>query len=74
MKNLNQLIGVSVASLMAMNSFAQQAQKRPNIIWISTEDMSPHLGCYGDKVAKTPILTSWLHRGSASLMFLQLLP
>jgi arylsulfatase A-like enzyme len=54
MKNLNQLIGVSVASLMAMNSYAQQAQKRPNIIWISTEDMSPHLGCYGDKVAKTP--------------------
>ena len=29
-------------------------QKRPNIIWISTEDFSPHLGCYGDKVAQTP--------------------
>ena len=28
--------------------------KRPNILWISTEDMSPHLGCYGDKVARTP--------------------
>lgn len=34
---------------------AQSAvQKRPNIIWISTEDFSPHLGCYGDKVARTP--------------------
>jgi N-sulfoglucosamine sulfohydrolase len=26
----------------------------PNIVWISTEDFSPHLGCYGDKVARTP--------------------
>jgi arylsulfatase A-like enzyme len=40
--------------MLASNISAQQAQKRPNIIWISTEDMSPHLGCYGDKVAKTP--------------------
>ena len=31
-----------------------QNSKRPNILWISTEDMSPHLGCYGDKVAITP--------------------
>jgi arylsulfatase A-like enzyme len=29
-------------------------QQRPNIIWISTEDLSPHFGCYGDKVALTP--------------------
>ncbi|MDA7880063.1 sulfatase-like hydrolase/transferase [Mariniblastus sp.] len=26
----------------------------PNIIWISCEDISPHLGCYGDKNAITP--------------------
>jgi N-sulfoglucosamine sulfohydrolase len=42
------------ASLLAMQANAQQPQKRPNILWISTEDMSPHLGCYGDKVARTP--------------------
>lgn len=29
---------------------------RPNIVWISTEDMSPHLGAYGDKLARTPTL------------------
>ncbi len=27
---------------------------RPNILWISCEDMSPRLGCYGDPVAQTP--------------------
>ncbi len=28
----------------------------PNIVWITCEDMSPHLGCYGDDIAKTPVL------------------
>lgn len=48
------VIGLGVASLLAGSLAAQQPQKRPNILWISTEDMSPHLGCYGDKVARTP--------------------
>ncbi len=29
---------------------------RPNIVWISNEDMSPHLGAYGDRLARTPVL------------------
>lgn len=28
--------------------------KRPNIIWLSVEDMSPRLGCYGDSTVPTP--------------------
>ena len=28
--------------------------KRPNILWLSCEDISPHLGCYGDARAITP--------------------
>ena len=32
------------------------AAARPNILWISTEDMSPHLGSYGDSLARTPVL------------------
>ncbi len=32
------------------------ASMRPNILWISTEDLSPRLGCYGDSVARTPNL------------------
>lgn len=27
---------------------------RPNIIWLSVEDMSPRLGCYGDSTIPTP--------------------
>ncbi len=53
MKHSKPLLTLSLAAL-ASGTFAQQNQKPPNIIWISTEDMSPHLGCYGDKVAVTP--------------------
>ena len=27
---------------------------RPNVLWISSEDHGPHMGCYGDKYASTP--------------------
>jgi N-sulfoglucosamine sulfohydrolase len=33
---------------------AATAADRPNILWISLEDISPDLGCYGDKYAVTP--------------------
>lgn len=29
---------------------------RPNVLWISVEDISPDLGCYGDKNAVTPTI------------------
>ncbi|GAB4148033.1 MAG: sulfatase-like hydrolase/transferase [Planctomycetaceae bacterium] len=32
----------------------QAAESRPNILWISCEDIGPHLGCYGDNYATTP--------------------
>lgn len=32
----------------------QKKTERPNIVWIVCEDLSPILGCYGDKLAKTP--------------------
>lgn len=54
MNNLKPVIGFSLAAALASNGHAQQQPKQPNILWISTEDMSPHLGCYGDKVAQTP--------------------
>jgi N-sulfoglucosamine sulfohydrolase len=29
---------------------------KPNILWITCEDMSPRLGCYGDTLSRTPII------------------
>lgn len=32
------------------------AEERPHILWITSEDNGPHLGCYGDEYAVTPNL------------------
>ena len=54
----------ALAPFVPQHSKAQSAdQKRPNIIWISTEDLSPHFGCYGDKVAHTPNIDKLASQG-----------
>lgn len=35
------------------------ASERPNILWLTTEDHGPHLGCYGDANAITPNLDAF---------------
>lgn len=55
-------IGIIFCSLFPIfGLFARPNQpkspvKQPNIVWIVCEDMSPHLGSYGETVAKTPFL------------------
>lgn len=41
-----------------------KAQDRPNIVWISAEDLSPRLGAYGDDVARTPNLDRLASEGT----------
>ena len=36
---------------------------RPNILWITSEDMNPMLGCYGDTEAQTPNLDRLAAKG-----------
>ena len=47
--------------VLAVQAFAEQ--KLPNILWITSEDNGPHLGCYGDEYAKTPQLDALAGRG-----------
>src|SRR5205807_4718319 len=39
------------------------AAERPNFLWISIEDTSPDLGCYGDSYAVTPNLDRLASQG-----------
>ncbi len=43
-------------------AFASETKKRPNILWITCEDMGPHIGPYGDKFANTPNLNKFAKR------------
>src|SRR5687768_2861625 len=49
------LIIAAIASTAAAQT-APAPPARPNIVWISNEDMSPHIGAYGDTMARTPVL------------------
>lgn len=45
-----------LASCVPFSARPAFADRRPNILWISCEDISPNLGCYGDPHAITPHL------------------
>ncbi|MBN1996121.1 sulfatase-like hydrolase/transferase [candidate division KSB1 bacterium] len=55
--------GALAVALPYNRSLAQRARKRPNILWISTEDIGTHLGCYGNPHAKTPVLDKLAEQG-----------
>ncbi len=40
-----------------------EQRKRPNILWLVSEDNSPLLGCYGDPLARTPNLDALAAKG-----------
>src|SRR4051795_10035832 len=40
-----------------------RAADRPNILWLTSEDHGPHLGCYGDRYATTPNVDKLAARG-----------
>ena len=52
------------ASALAMGGCSLVSQSRPNILWISCEDISPALGCYGDTYASTPNLDTLASKGT----------
>jgi N-sulfoglucosamine sulfohydrolase len=61
---------ISIITFLIFTSFLQKkdepksTNRQPNILWITCEDMSPHLGSYGEKVAKTPHLDQLAKEGT----------
>ncbi len=48
------IVLLGIAPAIAAQTTRQPARR--NFVWISTEDMSPRLGAYGDTLARTPTL------------------
>ena len=55
------------ALLLATTSFAAE---KPNILWITSEDNGPELGCYGDSYANTPNIDSLAEMVNLSVLTL----
>lgn len=60
-----QLLLLAVLAVWLVNVPGRKpaAFARPNILWISAEDISPDLGCYGDEYARTPTLDKLAGQG-----------
>src|SRR5262245_18078074 len=59
--NLTACMRVFIATLFGffLSTALAAAADRPNILWITCEDISPNLGCYGDTYAITPNLDAF---------------
>ena len=54
-----------IVSIPAQNTVETESNNKipPNILWITSEDNSPLLGCYGDEFATTPNLDAFAKEG-----------
>ncbi|MEO1535962.1 MAG: sulfatase, partial [Planctomycetota bacterium] len=58
-------IAAAVVAVAEAHAGLSQPDERPNFLVITSEDMSPNLGCYGDPNAITPNLDELARRGNA---------
>jgi arylsulfatase A-like enzyme len=56
--NKNLLVLAALAA-----AFNAPAAGRPNILWLTSEDHGPHMGCYGDQLARTPNVDALAAKG-----------
>ncbi|MFP6765287.1 MAG: sulfatase-like hydrolase/transferase, partial [Planctomycetaceae bacterium] len=60
---MNSLRTVLVLSACLFSGRSLPAVDQPNILWLSCEDISAHLGCYGYPNATTPNLDAFARKG-----------
>lgn len=69
-KKFKYLAVLAIVSILLFTSLTKSVEvepdRRPNILWLTCEDISPMLSMYGDKTAKTPNLDKL---ASESLIF-----
>lgn len=64
MKRKYGLLGLLLVS--GADAAARNKVRPKNVLFIAVDDMKPALGCYGDRVARTPISTRWRPTGRFS--------
>ncbi|MDP6524579.1 MAG: sulfatase-like hydrolase/transferase [Kiritimatiellia bacterium] len=56
---------VSISSMLSHRATAApDDSERPNVLWITCEDISANLGCYGDTYARTPNIDKLASEGT----------
>jgi len=55
------LLSIVLSSLCILHS--SFSAEKPNILWLTSEDHGPHMGCYGDMYATTPNVDALAAKG-----------
>ena len=48
------VVAVALGTASSGAAATPSASERPNILWLTSEDHGPQMGCYGDALARTP--------------------
>lgn len=63
MKIPTALLALAAILISPFVAAATSAADKPNILWITSEDHGPEMGCYGDENARTPNVDALAERG-----------
>ena len=61
---MKQNILINLTALLLAPLSALHAESKPNVLFIAVDDMRPELGCYGNKIVKTPNMDRLAARGT----------
>jgi len=64
---MKKLIAVVVLSILSIATIIAQDKSKPNVLFIAVDDLKPVLGCYGDKIIKTPNIDRLAKMGTVFL-------
>ncbi len=57
------LTGIFILGSFLVHAGSGESDKPPNILWLTTEDIGPEIGCYGDQNATTPVIDALAEKG-----------
>ena len=60
------LLSLFLSTFVILHSSFASAADRPNILWLTSEDHGPHMGCYGDTYATTPNVDALAAKGDTA--------
>lgn len=64
---MKKLIAAALLAILSITPIIAQEKSKPNVLFIAVDDLKPVLGCYGDKIVKTPNIDRLAKMGTVFL-------
>lgn len=64
---MKKLIAAALLGILSIAPIIAQEKSKPNVLFIAIDDLKPVLGCYGDKIIKTPNIDRLAKMGTVFL-------